>query len=147
MLLRVLAVWCALLLAAFVNGAFRELALVPMFGGAAAHVISSILLSGIIAIVAWRAITWLHPSTLHESWLIGDAWVFLTIGFEFLGGHFLFGHSWQSLLADYNLLQGRIWELVLVVTLLAPIAAAWGHHLFHHVRPTQPTRPVRHAHV
>lgn len=144
MLLRAFAVWCALLVAAFVNGTFRELLLVPMFGGAAAHVVSTIILSGVIGIVVWRAIVWLHPATLHEAWLIGDGWVFLTIGFEFLAGHYLFGHTWDSLLADYNVLQGRVWELVLVTTLLAPIVSAWGHHLFHHVAPP---RPMRHAHV
>ena len=47
-------------------------------------------------------------------------WLALTVSFEFLGGHFLFGQPWQRLLADYDLLDGRVWVLVLVVTALAP---------------------------
>ena len=29
-------------------------------------------------------------------------------------------HAWNELLADYNLLNGRLWLLVLVTTLVAP---------------------------
>ena len=45
------------------------------------------------------------------------------IAFEFLGGHFIFGKPWQELLADYNLFAGRIWVMVLIVTLMTPIVA------------------------
>jgi hypothetical protein len=47
----------------------------------------------------------------------------LTLAFEFLAGHYLFGHPWATLLADYNLARGRIWLLVLVATLLGPVLA------------------------
>lgn len=43
--------------------------------------------------------------------------------FEFLGGHFLFGRPWALLLADYNLLAGRIWVMVLIVSLITPVVA------------------------
>jgi len=33
-------------------------------------------------------------------------------------------HPWSRLLADYNLLQGRLWVLILVVTGISPFAAA-----------------------
>jgi hypothetical protein len=41
----------------------------------------------------------------------------------FLGSHYLFGNPWQRLLADYNLAQGRIWVLVPLATLVAPVIA------------------------
>lgn len=47
----------------------------------------------------------------------------LTLGFEFLAGHYLFGSSWEKLLADYNVARGRIWLLIPIVTLLAPVWA------------------------
>ena len=52
---------------------------------------------------------------------IGAGWVVLTLAFEFLAGHYLFANSWERLLADYNVAQGRIWILVLITTLLAPV--------------------------
>jgi hypothetical protein len=45
------------------------------------------------------------------------------VAFEFLAGHYWFHASWSALFADYNLAQGRIWILVLVTTLLAPVVA------------------------
>jgi hypothetical protein len=44
----------------------------------------------------------------------------LTLGFECLVGHFLFGNPWSRLLEDYNVLRGRIWVLVLVTIAVAP---------------------------
>lgn len=66
---------------------------------------------------------WIAPRGVEEAWAVGVGWVALTLAFEFLGGHFLFGKSWTELTVDYNLLAGRIWVLVLVVTLLAPVIA------------------------
>jgi hypothetical protein len=44
----------------------------------------------------------------------------MTVAFELLAGHYLFGNTWERLLADYNVLRGRIWVLVLITTFLAP---------------------------
>jgi hypothetical protein len=129
MLLRSLAIWCGLLLAAFVNGAFRVTMLTPAFGDSVAHVISAVTLSAIVATVAWVAIVWLHPHTANEALLIGDEWVLLTIGFEVLAGWYFIGTSWQVLLMEYNVTQGELWVLVLVTMLVAPVASAFGHHL------------------
>jgi hypothetical protein len=41
-----------------------------------------------------------------------------------VAGHYAFGHAWETLLADYNLLRGRVWLLVLATTFVAP-AWAW----------------------
>lgn len=51
---------------------------------------------------------------------IGALWVAMTVAFELLAGHYLFGNTWERLLADYNVLRGRIWVLVLITTFLAP---------------------------
>jgi hypothetical protein len=130
MLLRALAVWCALLVVAFLNGALRVLWITPAVGVQAAHIISCFTLSVFIALIAWQAIAWLHPATPNEALLIGDEWVLLTIAFEFVAGYYLFGTSWNALLAQYNVARGELWELVLVTMLVAPVGAAWGHHLF-----------------
>jgi apolipoprotein N-acyltransferase len=43
-----------------------------------------------------------------------------TIAFEFGFGHFVAGHSWSKLLADYNVFNGRLWLLVLVWITIMP---------------------------
>jgi len=53
--------------------------------------------------------------------LIGALWLTLTVAFEFGFGHYVMGHSWRYLLADYNILKGRLWSLVLLVTFVSPL--------------------------
>ena len=55
--------------------------------------------------------------------LLGIAWVALSVAFEFLAGHYVFGNSWERLFADYNVFRGRIWIMVLVANLFAPLWA------------------------
>ncbi|MBN1425277.1 hypothetical protein JXA88_12045 [Candidatus Fermentibacteria bacterium] len=45
----------------------------------------------------------------------------ITVAFEFLAGHYLFGNSWERLLSDCNVLRSRVCVAVLLVTLFGPI--------------------------
>ena len=51
---------------------------------------------------------------------IGFMWVVLTIVFEFGLGIFVTGASWNKMLNDYNIGQGRIWIFFLVIILITP---------------------------
>lgn len=123
MWLRAFGVWFLLLVVAIVNGAIRESVLAPKFGARVAHVLSTLSLSVLILATAWLTAPFVAYSSTREAWLVGAMWVALTLAFEFLAGRFLFGKSWDVLLADYDIIQGRIWPLVLVVTLVAPVLA------------------------
>jgi ABC-type Fe3+ transport system permease subunit len=123
-LVRALVIWLILLALAVVNGGAREAWMVPRLGDRAAHALSTGILCTLIALTTWLAIGWIRPATVQDALVIGALWLSLTLGFEFLVGHYVFGTPWAKLLADYNLLRGRIWMLVLVVTLLAPVWAA-----------------------
>jgi hypothetical protein len=120
MFARALAIWCVLLVIASINGALREVVLIPRTGDVVGRIISTLLLSAFIVILTWLTIGWIGPGTANQAWLVGIVWVLLTLAFEFLAGHYLFHNSWSSLLADYNVLRGRIWLLVLIATAVAP---------------------------
>ena len=121
---RALTVWFGLLAIAFANGAVRELVFVPLLGDGAAHVVSVAILSLAIIVVTWSTIAWIRPRSPAEAWRIGLLWLALTLAFELLAGHYLFLSPWSRLLADYNILRGRIWILVLIATVAAPVIAA-----------------------
>lgn len=123
MILRTIAIWLVLVVLAILNGGVREAVLVPQLGAATAHVVSTILLCGLILAVSWFATRWIGPPTARAALAVGAVWLLLTLAFEFLAGHFLFGKAWPVLLADYNLLGGRIWVFVPIVTLVAPCLA------------------------
>jgi hypothetical protein len=124
MILRGLGVWLLLVVLAIMNGAFRAAVLIPRVGEHAGHVISTLTLSLLILATTWLTIRWIRPATLNDAVLIGFLWLALTVLFEFGAGHFLFHQPWELLFADYNLAKGRIWILVLIVTLKAPVIAA-----------------------
>ena len=129
MLVRALGVWGVLLMLAIANGAVRELALINSAGETLAHGVSSITLSAAILVLTWLTIRWIGPQSPSDAWRIGALWVALTVAFEFIAGHYVFGNSWSRLLSDYNVLQGRIWVVVLITTLIAPVLTARSHGL------------------
>ena len=54
-----------------------------------------------------------------QAFYVGAIWLFLTLAFEFALGRFG-GHSWEYLLNEYNLTEGKIWILVPVWVAVAP---------------------------
>jgi hypothetical protein len=125
MLFKAFIIWILLLILAVLNGAIRDLFISPRLGEQAGHVISTVILCATIFLVAWLSIRWIGADSGRNALLVGIQWVLLTIAFEFLAGHYLFGHTWERLLADYNLFGGRVWVFVLAANLLAPLWAFW----------------------
>ncbi len=48
-------------------------------------------------------------------------WLAQAIMFEFLFGHYVMGHSWEILFAEYNVFEGRFWSIVVFWTAAAPL--------------------------
>ena len=120
MLLRAIVVWLLLAVLAPVNGVVRNAWITPRIGELSGHLVSTLTLCVLIFIVAWGSILWIGPGDGRDASLIGLVWVVLTVAFEFLVGHFVFGNPWQKLILDYNIARGRVWVLVLVTSYLAP---------------------------
>ena len=118
---RVFIVWLGLAVLMIAHGAIREAFVTPALGPLRAHQLSSLTASLIIFAVSYFTLPWLEALGSSSLQLrIGRAWLWTTIAFEFVFGHWVFGHSWSRLLQDYNLAAGRLWLLVLVTTLLGP---------------------------
>lgn len=121
-LLYALGIWFILVVAAILNAGLRESLITPRMGQQAGHVISTITLVCIILLITYLFLTNLNMSyTQTDLILVGVLWLVLTIGFEFGFGHYVMGHSWDKLLADYNLLKGRVWVLVPLTIFIAPL--------------------------
>lgn len=119
-----LVAWIVMGIVANINGLVRNTFVEPRIGEQGGHVLSTVLFICAIVLITYYYVTKMGPTwTIRQLFTIGVAWVFMTILFEFIFGHYVIGHTWDRLLADYNILKGRIWVLVLVTTLLAPLAA------------------------
>lgn len=121
MMLRGMLAWCALMLVAVLNGTFRVALLNPRLGEPAGHIISSLMLSVFILLLSWVLVPWAGPRLSGEALALGGQWLLLTLAFEFGFGHFVAHKPWRELVADYDLVAGRIWVLVLLTTFLAPL--------------------------
>jgi len=113
--------WGILVILAIINGGIREEFMSLHVGEQVGHVISSIILCSIVLLVAYIFVNRVGIEYKPNAMLAtGLYWFIPTIGFEFIFGHYVAGHSWERLLADYNILNGRIWILVLLIVLFAP---------------------------
>jgi len=121
---RALAVWLGILLLANLNGAVREFWLIPAMGQTAGRAVSTVALSVLVFLITWLTVGWIRPASTGDALLIGVVWLLLTLAFEFLVGHYVFHKPWTELTEDYNVARGRIWPLVLVVVLFAPLWTA-----------------------
>jgi hypothetical protein len=116
-------VWIVMLIAAILNGLFREQFITPVLGDFAARALSSVILSVLILRITVAFIPWFRISKVPELWILGAFWTIITITLEFLFGR-IQGFSWQTLISHYNFLEGRLWILVPVTTLVSPRIAA-----------------------
>jgi hypothetical protein len=121
--LRSIAIWTIFIIIESLNGTIRKLWLVPLWGDLRAHQISFITGSLLILTIATIFVPWLKISSLSQSIGVGVFWMLLTVVFEVGLGRLRFGYSWAQIAADYNLLQGRLMSLGLVLLILAPLLA------------------------
>jgi len=116
--------WLVLLLAMMGNGFFRGLVLQPRLGEHVARQVASLVGVCIILALTGPFVQRLGSPGSAQLLRVGLLWLVLTAAFELLLGHYVSGATWEMQLADYNLLCGRLWPLVLLTTLLAPWL--WG---------------------
>ena len=111
--------WIPLTAIGFINGTIRVVLFEKLFSDDAARQISSLLLIILIAIYSAIVFRKLEISNYSSAWQTGFVWMILTVVFEFALG-FMLNTSINTMLAEYNLLEGKLWPLVLVAILLIP---------------------------
>ncbi len=122
MIRRAIVAWFLMIPAAIANGVFRETVVKPVVGDQTAHQLSVVTGSALFLTVAYYLLRD-HAGDAEDRALlgIGASWIAGTILFEFGFGHFIDGKSWSELTHDYNIAEGRLWPVVLLVIFLAPL--------------------------
>lgn len=120
MIIRYLGLWFLLALLAIGNGVLREATYGNSVSELAAHQISTFSGMALAGLLVWRfSRIWRLEST-SQALVIGFLWVVQTLSFEFAFGHYVAGHSWERLVQDYDVLQGRLWPVFLLWLFLLP---------------------------
>jgi hypothetical protein len=116
---KALALWLVFTVLAVGLGGARERWLAPALGDFRAHQAETLVFCAVIAAVVFLGVRWMRVTRV-QGFRVGIFWVALTAVFEFGVFGVLLGHPWSELLADYNVLEGRLWPLVLATELAAP---------------------------
>ena len=115
-----IAAWFGLMILAIINGSIRHYLIEPKIIELRAHQISCF--TGILLFWGFTLmVNKFYPiQSSTQAWTISVLWLIMTVIFEFGFGHYIMKNPWSKLLADYNLLKGRLWVLVLIYTTISP---------------------------
>jgi hypothetical protein len=114
--------WLGMPVMAILNAIIREKVYKDTLGELASHQLSTITLIIFIGVYTWLVSLGWKIESARQAFTVGGIWLVLTVCFEFSFGRLVMKHPWGRLFHDYNIIKGRVWILVLVWTLLAPLA-------------------------
>jgi hypothetical protein len=118
-----------MLLVSVANGTVRDFTYGRYLDELAAHQLSTLSSALLLGLVIRAFLRRRPPSSGRQALAIGLFWTALTVAFEFLFFHFVGGHSWAELLANYNVLAGRVWVFLLLWVAIAPyLFFRWWKH-------------------
>lgn len=124
LLLRALLVWLLLAGVEISHGTVRSLFLVPAVGDWRSRQIGAFTGSFLILLIASLTVRWLGAQTRKALLGIGLLWLVLMLTFEVAAGRLLARYSWQRILSDYDLSQGGLLGLGMLVLTFSPLIAA-----------------------
>ncbi len=117
--------WFGVLVLALVNGGLHR-AYEPALGVLRAEQLSNVTI--VVAVLPWAI--WVNhrapTSSAREALELGVLWGAMTVAFEFVGGHYINGDAWQTLVNAYDVTDGHLWPLAVMGIALAPtLARRW----------------------
>jgi hypothetical protein len=120
MILKYTLFWLPMVFIAIINGTIRDMTYKNCLGDLTAHQVSTFTGMILFGIYIWIiSLRWKLESA-RQALIVGFIWLALTVAFEFLFFHFVAGHPWSLLLDNYNILEGRVWVLILLFITIAP---------------------------
>jgi len=114
--------WCLLFVLAVLNGVARQMVTAEMFGEATALLAHTVFLAALFFVLARGFTRMLGLADFGSRLALGLCLCVATVLAEFALGRAL-GMTWEQLMADWNLSEGRLWPLVPLALLFGPLFA------------------------
>ena len=127
--LRGVVVWLIIILVEVLHSIVSILFLAPVLGDFRARQVAVFTGSLLILAVATLCIRWVRPADAGEAVSIGIVWLVLTLAFEVGFGRYVAHATWSRIASDYNLLQGGLLPIGLLLLTAAPLIAAKVRHV------------------
>jgi len=120
--------WFVMVLIAIANGLFGQFVLEKVIGDYATHLYKTFFIIAVIFVFSYYYVRMTEGNS--PLWYIpalaaGVQWLLSSLTFEFLIGHYVFRLQWEKLVADNRIWEGRIWSLVFVTEVVAPLVNAY----------------------
>ncbi|MCM1984057.1 hypothetical protein [Lyngbya confervoides] len=139
LLFKGLIIWLLFIVVEILNGTIRTLWLIPILGQDLAYGLSFGMGALSIVAIATGSVSWLRATRMQQL-ALGLLWVSLTLTFEVGLGRWGWGYSWAKIWSDYDLSQGGLMALGLLLVLISP----WlGHQLRASTQGRVPSRAAR----
>jgi branched-subunit amino acid transport protein len=120
---KALYMWLGFLAVAIAGALIQENLLMSMVGQSEARAVSTMLVSAVIFGLICAYVSRLDGATPGSLVRLGIFWTVLTILVDYFFRHFVLGVSWEFIGVGYNISQGRLWPLELLVILFGPLFA------------------------
>lgn len=124
---KAILIWFVLIAAEIIHGVARAIALVPLVGEFRSNQIGVFTGSAIILAIAYLTSRWIRAKASSELLMVGGIWLVLTITFEVLFGRLLIGLSWDRIATDYDISEGGLMPIGLLILFFSPLLAARLH--------------------
>ena len=108
-----------MVIAAILNGLFREEVLIPELGSSKALLLSGIFLSLFVLVIIAVSIGIFGKHKSKEYFMIGGFWVIMTLIFELGLGFIVRGKSFEEVIQIFNVFRGNLFILVLITSFFA----------------------------
>jgi hypothetical protein len=118
--IKYIAAWFGMMVLAVLNGLARDRLYGPRVGELAGHQFSTATLLILFGLYFYGLERLWPLYSRQTAWAIGVVWLIMTLVFEMALGRFVARATWKGMLADYNVLAGRLWILVPVWVLCGP---------------------------
>jgi hypothetical protein len=102
----------------------RTLLLQPLVGDFRARQIA--VFTGILIIftTTFLFIRWINAKNVWQLLGVGLLWLILTVSFEIILGRFAAGFDWERILSDYDLSNGGLLSIGLILMFFSPLIVA-----------------------
>jgi len=112
--------WIPLLVIAIANGALRQIWYQQFMTEQAANQLSCLSGSSLFLLYTILLGKFFRLYSAAHALFAGLLWLAMTIAFEFTFGRLFLLAPWEKLLHEYNIFDGRLWSLVLLVVFVSP---------------------------
>ena len=123
-ILKIVAIWLIMAGLAILNGVLRDNFFAPILGPNVALPLSSISLAIVVVLITYISIPFFGRNPKSTFIALGIAWMLIILFFEFAFGYYSVLRPWGVMLQVFNIPDGNLFILVLLVSLLAPYLMA-----------------------